>query len=306
MRRTGTLLFAALTLLAACGVQRPAPAAFTVVAEFYPIYVEALNVVGDTPGVRVVNLVPTATGCPEDYQLRPGDLQTLAEANVFVINGGGLEGYLDKVAASCASLKVVNASADIEFLKIDGETNPHVWVSPALAATQTRTLAAALAAADPVHAAIYQKNGEAYAAKLTALAARLQENLAAAPVRQVVAFHDSMPYLAHDLGLKILAVMEPAPGQNPSPRDLADVVGRVRSANGPVALLTEIDSANPAAEIISRDLNQPLYHLDTVTGGPLGPAQARDAYLASMERNLAVLRAALGVDKNSATTTASH
>ena len=304
MQRWGTALLFTLFLLAACGVQRPAPAAFTVVAEFYPIYVEALNVVGDTPGVRVVNLVPTTTGCPDDYQLRPGDLQTLSEANVFVINGGGLEGYLDKVAASCASLKIVNASAGIEIIKIDGETNPHVWVSPALAATQTRTLATALASADPVHAAIYQKNGEAYAAKLDALAARLHENLATAPIRQMVAFHDSMPYLARDLGLTILAVMEPAPGQNPSPRDLADVVGRVRAAAGPVALLTEIDSANPAAEIISRDLNQPLYHLDTVTGGPLDPAQAKDAYLAAMERNLAVLREALGLDKNSAKTTA--
>lgn len=295
--RAGGLGLAA--LLSACGGGRPTPAGFTVVAEFYPMYVETLNVVGDTPGVRVVNLVPTATGCPEDYQLRPGDLQTLSEANLFVFNGAGLEGYLDKVAAQCSRLRMVEASAGIPVLKIDGEINPHIWVSPALAARQTRTIAAALAAADPAHTGSYMKNGEAYAAKLDALATRLHDELAAAPIHQVVAFHDSMPYLARDLGLTILAVMEPAPGQNPSPRDLADVVASVRAAHGPVALLSEIDAANPAAAIISRDLNQPLYQLDTVTGGPLEPAQAQDAYLRAMERNLAVLRAALGLDKNS-------
>jgi zinc transport system substrate-binding protein len=291
-------LLGALAFLPGCGVTRPTPAAFTVVAEFYPMYVEAINVVGDTPGVRVENMVPTATGCPEDYQLRPGDLQTLSEADVFIVNGAGLEGYLDKIAAQCAHLKMVDASAGIPLLTIDGEINPHVWVSPALAARQTRAIAVALAAADPAHAALYQKNGDAYAAKLEALAARLCTDLASAPVRQVVAFHDSMPYLSRDLGLQILAVMEPAPGQNPSPRDLADVVARVRSAQGPVALLTEIDSANPAAEIISRDLQQPLYHLDTVTSGPLDPALAKDAYLRAMDQNLAVLREALGLDKN--------
>ncbi len=290
-------LIFALAGLAGCGVTRPAPAAFTVVAEFYPIYVETLNVIGGTPGVAVTNMVPTTTGCPEDYQLRPGDLQTLSEANVFIVNGAGLEGYLDKVAAQFSRVKVVNASADIPLLTIDGEINPHVWVSPALAARQTRAIATALAAADPVHAALYQQNGEAYAVKLEALAARLRESLATAPIHQIVAFHDSMPYLARDLGLEILAVMEPAPGQNPSPRDLANVVARVRSAHGPVALLTEIDSTNPAAEIISRDLHQPLYQLDTVTGGPLDPVLAKDAYLQAMEKNLVMLRTAFGLDK---------
>jgi zinc transport system substrate-binding protein len=291
----------ALVFLSACGAPHPAAthSGFTVIAEFYPMYVEALNVVGDTPGVAVANLVPTATGCPEDYQLRPSDLKALAESQVLVVNGAGLESYLDKMASQCPQLKVIDASAGIPLLTIDGELNPHVWVSPALAAKQTRTIAAALAAADPAHAAQYSQNGEAYAVKLEALAARLRDNLAAAPVRQIIAFHDSMPYLARDLNLQILAVMEPAPGQNPTPGELASIVTRVRAAAGPVALLTEVDAKNPAADIISQDLGQPLYSLDTVTGGPLEPGAAKDAYLQAMDKNLVVLRAALGLDKKS-------
>jgi zinc transport system substrate-binding protein len=245
------------------------------------------------PGVQVSNLVPPAVGCPEDYQLTPGDVQTLDQAKVFVVNGAGLEGYLGRLAGQCPQLKVVNASAGLKLLTIDGEINPHVWVSPSLAARQARTIAAALAAADPSHAAAYEKNGEAYAARLEALASELRQTLAAAPVRQIVAFHDSMPYLARDLNLKILDVVEPAPGQNPSARELANVVALVRNAKGPVALLTEKDVRNPAAEILSRELGQPLYSLDTVTSGPLDPALARDAYFNSMKNNLTMLRAAL-------------
>jgi len=293
-------LLGALPLLSACGAKNaPAPSAagFHVVAEFYPLYVETLNIVGDIPGVQVSNLVPTSTGCPEDYQLSPGDVKALSEAQVFVINGAGLEGYLDKVAAQCPQLQVIDASAGIEKLKIDGEINVHVWVSPMQAARQVRAIAAALAKADPAHAALYQKNGEAYAAQLEAFSARLRDSLAAAPIRRIVAFHDSMPYLARDLNLQIIAVMEPAPGQNPSPRELANVAALVRSAPGPVALLTEIDAKNPAADILSRELNQPLYSLNTCTGGPLEPAAAKDAYLRAMDTNLAVLRSALGLDK---------
>ncbi|HVU38761.1 MAG TPA: zinc ABC transporter substrate-binding protein [Opitutales bacterium] len=289
-------LLAPLTLLAACG--RPAPAAavsLRVVAEFYPLYVDLLNVADGVPGVQVANLVPTAVGCPEGYQLSPQDLRTLSTANVLVVNGAGLENYLGKVAAQYPQLTIVDANAGQDLLKTGGELNPHLWVSPAQAARQVQTIAAALAAADPVHAAMYTRNGEAYAARLAALAAQFRTVLAHAPIRRLVAFHDSLPYLARDLGLEIIAVIEPAPGQNPSARELADVAARVRSAPGPVALLTELDSKNPAAEILSRELRQPVYCLDTVTAGPLDPAAAKDAYLRAMDKNLAVLATALGV-----------
>jgi len=308
--RRSTLAASALVLflLAACGARPVAPASedFCVVAEFYPIYVTLLNVTEGVSGVQVSNLVPTATGCPEDYQLTPGDMKTLTGANIFVVNGAGLEGYLGKLARSCPQLKVVDASAGIELLKLDGEVNPHLWVSPLTAARQTRNIAAALAAADPTHASLYQKNGEAYASRQEALAAHLRDVLSIAPVRRFVAFHDSLPYLARDLNLEMLAILEPAPGQNPSASELADVATRVRAASGPVALLTEIDAKNPAAEVLSRELGQPLYPLDTVTAGPLEPTLAREAYFHAMKKNLSVLSVALGLNKNSPLTTSSQ
>jgi len=270
-----------------------ASGSFNIVAEFYPLYVTLLNITSGVPGVQVTNMVPTTTGCPEDYQLTPGDLKLLFTANVLVVNGAGLEGYLDRLAAQCPRLDVITASAGLDLLKIDGEINPHLWVSPSMAARQTRSIAAALSAADPIHAALYHKNAETYALRQEAFGRKMRDSLAGAPVRRLVAFHDSLPYLARDLNLEILAVIEPAPGQNPSARELADVVGKVRHAPGPVALISEIDAKSPAAEVLSRELGQPSYDLDTVTGGPLEPAAAKDAYFRAMEKNLAVLRIAL-------------
>jgi zinc transport system substrate-binding protein len=268
---------------------------FKVVAEFYPIYVTLLNITDGVSGVQLENMVPTATGCPEDYQLTPGDLKLLFTANVLVVNGAGLEEYLDRLAAQCPQLQVITASHGLDLLTIDGELNPHLWVSPSMAAKQTRVIGAALAKADPVHAALYQKNAEAYALRQEAFGRKMHDALAEAPIRRLVAFHDSLPYLARDLNLQILTVIEPAPGQNPSARELANVLGAVRQLPGPVALISEIDAKSPAAEILSRELGQPHYDLDTVTGGPLDPAEAKNAYFRAMEKNLAILRLALGL-----------
>jgi zinc transport system substrate-binding protein len=281
-----------------------APTPFNIVAEFYPLYVTLLNITDGVPDVRVANMVPTTTGCPEDYQLTPGDLKLLSKANVLVVNGAGLEGYLDRLAAQCPQLKVITSSAGLDLLTIDGELNPHLWVSPSMAARQTRVIASALSTADPIHAELYQKNAAAYALRQEAFGRKMHEALADAPVRQLVAFHDSLPYLARDLNLNILAVIEPAPGQNPSARELADVVLQVRHAPGPVALISEIDAKNPAAEVLSRELGQPCYDLDTVTGGPLDPASAKEAYFVAMEKNLSILRVALGSKDNSPTVSA--
>ncbi len=281
--------------LALSALHAAPPAPFTVVAEFYPLYVTLLNITVGVPGVRVENMVPTATGCPEDYQLTPGDLKLLFTADVLVVNGAGLEGYLDRLAAQCPNLKVITASAGLELLTVDGALNPHLWVSPSMAAKQTRVIAAALETIDPVHAALFRKNAEAYALQQEAVGRKMHDALAGAPIRRLVAFHDSLPYLARDLNLQILAVIEPAPGQNPSARELANVLGKVRQASGPVALISEIDAKSPAAEVLSRELGQPHYDLDTVTGGPLEPAQAKAAYFKAMEKNLAILRVALGL-----------
>ncbi len=291
------LLCASRVAGAALPAAAPAPPPLTVVTSFYPMYVATLNVVGGAAGVRVVNLAPVTAGCAEGYALTPADLKLLVTADVLVVNGAGLEEYVGKAAAQCPRLHVVDASAGLTLLKADGEPNAHLWVSPTMAALQARAIAAQLAALDPASARreIYAKNAEAYAQRLETLAGQMRAGLMGAPSRRVIAFHDGLPYLARDLDLEVLAVVEPAPGQAPSAGQLANVVKLVRSAPGPVAFLTEKNVPSPAAEALSRELGVPCYPFDLGTNGPLEPAAARDVAIQTAEANLATLRAALGV-----------
>ena len=65
-----------------------------VVTSFYPMYVAAMNVTGGCKSVILENLSEPQTGCLHDYQLTPEDMVLLSKADVFIINGGGIENFL--------------------------------------------------------------------------------------------------------------------------------------------------------------------------------------------------------------------
>jgi len=259
-----------------------------VVTSFYPVYLAALNVTEGIEGVDVHNLASPHVGCLHDYQLTTADARKLSEADLFLANGAGMETFLDKVRAQNPELEIVEVSNGIPL--IDG--NPHVWVSPRGAALQVDNIAKALSAIDPANAARYASNASAYNAKLASLGERMTSALAPFAGAPVVALHDALPYFARDFGLDIVGVIEREPGHDPSAKELAATVDLVRAKNVKV-ILAEPQYSDKTARTIARETGAKVYQFDPVATGPSAPAEARNAYLRAMEKNLEVLRAAL-------------
>ena len=88
----------------------------TVVTSFYPMYIAALNIVDGVDGVRLENLSEPQTGCLHDFQLTPEDMKLLSTADVFVINGGGIESFMSDVAKAYPKLDVVEACENVALL----------------------------------------------------------------------------------------------------------------------------------------------------------------------------------------------
>ncbi len=273
-----------------------------VVTSFYPMYLFTANVAKDVSGVSVHNMAAPEVGCLHDYQLLPGDLRALEEADVLVVNGAGMEQFLDKVRALHPELPVIEASAGIALLEEDGAAhvhgdgdehahNPHVWVDPRNAAVQVCAIARALAELDPLHAAAYAANAEAYAGRLQALHQRMADELAGASKRDIFTFHEAFAYFAAALDLRVVGVIEREPGTEPGTRELAEIVDAVRAAGVP-PLFVEPQYAARSAEIIAKETGARIFTLDPVVTGPM----ALDAYEQAMERNLAALRDALGAE----------
>jgi len=260
-----------------------------IVDSFYPMYVMTLNVVGNVPGVTVECMTESTIGCLHDYQLTPGDLKTLATANIFVANGAGMETFIDKAVKQSPDLKVIEASKGIKLIAND---NPHVWVSISGAIQETKNITESLAAIDPIHAAAYQKNGARYVARLEALRGEMHAALDGLTNRDIITFHEAFPYFASEFNLNVVGVVEREPGSDPSAGELArtiEVIRRVRVK----ALFAEPQYPAKSAEMIHRETGIPVSILDPAVTGPREVDEARDSYINTMRKNLTVLVNAL-------------
>jgi zinc transport system substrate-binding protein len=94
-----------------------------IVTSFYPMYIATLNVVEGIEGITVINLTQNQTGCVHDYQLTTKDMREIVNADIAIINGGELEGFMEEVMADYKELKVITASEGIQFL--EGITHSH-------------------------------------------------------------------------------------------------------------------------------------------------------------------------------------
>ena len=186
-------LMICILLLAGCA--SASPDTTTIVTSFYPMYVFAQNIAKDISGVEVRNMADQSAGCLHDYQLQTRDMVTLEGADVLVINGGGMEQFMDKIASMYSDLTVVEASAGIEMMCSVAENhdhageahhhenenvvyNAHVWLNPELAVQQIRAIAQGLSAADEANAQAYQANAEAYIARITSMKDEIAAQLA--------------------------------------------------------------------------------------------------------------------------------
>lgn len=92
-----------------------------VVTSFYPIYIATINVVGDTEGVTVKNMSEPQTGCLHDYQMTTEDMRLVSTADVFVVNGGGIESFIEDVVEQYEDLYLITATSNLELISEDDE-----------------------------------------------------------------------------------------------------------------------------------------------------------------------------------------
>jgi zinc transport system substrate-binding protein len=262
-----------------------------IVTSFYPLYVFTSNITKDVPNVRVVNMAEPQTGCLHDYQLVPADLKTLEKADIFVVNGAGMESFLDKLISQLPKLTLIEGSKDIPLLTDEnGVKNPHVWVSVTGAIKEVGNIAEGLIAADPVNAEKYRENSQSYIQRLEDLRSKMVSSLKDIKTRDIVTFHEAFPYFAQEFGLNIVSVVEREPGSEPGAGELKKILEEIRQKNVKV-LFAEPQYSQKAAESIASQTGAKVYNLDPIVTGPKDAPL--DSYEKTMEKNLQVLIEAL-------------
>lgn len=265
---------------------------FHIVTSFYPIYVLTVNVAGGIPGVSVTNMTEPQTGCLHDYELSAADMKTLETADLFVINGAGMETFVDQVKDVYPDLTIVETAKDIPLIvdESTGEANPHVWVSVSNAIKQVENIEEALIEADSAHEDDYRRNAEAYEKELEDLKERMHEALKDIRSRDIVTFHEAFPYFAEEFDLNIVSVIEREPGTEPSAAELEETIETIDRL-GVKAIFAEPQYSAKAAETIASETGAKVYLLDPLVTGP-NDADPH-SYVDTMEQNLQTLIEAL-------------
>ena len=300
IRLAAALLLAGLMLCGTAGAHQST----TIVTSFYPMYVFTLNVAAGIPGVEVKNMADPSVGCLHDYQLQTRDMAMLDSADALVINGGGMESFMDKVIALRADLPVIDAGAGIEMLcstagghdhahdhshgHENEALNAHVWLDPALAARQVQAIADGLSAADAQNAEAYQENAAAYIARLEALNEEISALLAPYRGAKIITFHEAFAYFADAFGLEIAGVIAYEPGEEPGTREVAQTCDLVKDL-GIRTLFVEPQYPTRTADVIACETGASVYTLDPVVSGE----GSMDSYEISMRENARVLAEAL-------------
>jgi zinc transport system substrate-binding protein len=263
---------------------------FLVVTSFYPMYIAAENIIGDAGGVRLENLSEPQTGCLHDFQLTPEDMRLLAEADVFVINGGGIETFMADVAASYPDLLVVDACESVSLLESAedplSEQNAHAWMSIAAYRTQVNTIAEKLMECDPEHAASYRVNRDRYQEKLAALQDEQTELAGMLDGEPVILFHEAYAYIADDLGLSTCYLLNLDEESAVSAGEVAAVIGEIREHGVRLVLAEELYGSDMGT-LISSECDAEVLYLDTLNRGNYDA----DSYIDGMQSNLDMLRA---------------
>lgn len=263
-----------------------------IVTSFYPIYLDVLNITRGVAGVEVVNLTPPQTGCLHDYQLTPEDMKLLETADIFVVNGLGMESFLDKVIEAQPNLKIIDASDSPEIVPImeNGVPNPHVWMSITYSIQQVKNILSKLSTLDPERADKYRMHGLDYVDELTTLRDEMHISLTMLPNKEIVTFHEAFPYFAAEFGLKIVAVVEREPGTEPTPQELAETIEKINAL--PVKVIfTEPQYSPKAAETIARETGAQIFTLDPIVTGEAKPENLLDYVDRMLTNTLTLIKA---------------
>ena len=236
------------------------------------------------------------------FQPSPQDAKAVADANIVVVNGLGLEGWMARlVQSSGTKAPVVVASKGVRPLQGQSEGNaenkdkadPHAWQSIANAKIYVANIRDGLIAADPADKADYEANAKTYLAKLDQLEGEVKAAIASLPPknRKIITTHDAFGYFGRAYGMSFIAPQGVSTDTEPSAKDVASIIRQVKAQRVPAVFLENI-SDDRLMQQIARETGAKLG--DKLYSDALSkPGEGAATYIDMMHNNITAFTKAL-------------
>lgn len=213
------------------------------------------NVAGDR--FKIESLVPIGLD-PHAFEPTPQDVAKIANSEILIINGAGLETWLKPTLENAGGSRTVIVTSkgltsriphpgEVADSTVATETDPHFWLDPTRVITYVENIRDGFIIADPSGESTYRQNTETYILSLKELDAWIAQQVVQIPSqkRLLVTNHESLGYFADRYDFKIVGTIIPSVNTDASPsaKQLAALIQQIRSS-GAVAIFLESD-ANP-------------------------------------------------------------
>ena len=232
------------------------------------------------------------------FQPSPLDAKAVADAQLVVINGLGLEGWTARlIQSSGTKAPVVVASKGVRPLQGEGEdkgkADPHAWQSIANVKIYVANIRDGLMSADPTDKADFDTNANAYLAKLDQLETEVKAAIASIPPknRKIITTHDAFGYFGRAYGMTFIAPQGVSTETEPSARDVAKIIRQIKAQHIPAVFLENISDDRLMQQIAretSAKIGDKLYS-DALSKHGAGAG----TYLDMMRNNVAAFAKAL-------------
>ncbi|MGC8873079.1 MAG: metal ABC transporter solute-binding protein, Zn/Mn family [Chloroflexia bacterium] len=260
----------------------------------------AQNVAGDR--LTVEALLPVGAE-PHAYEPTPRDIARVAESDLLIVNGAGLESFLESLLRDAGGhARVVEASVGVPGrtpqageASFGGRQDPHFWLDPLRVVRYVENIRDAFTQIDPEGSEVYSRNAETYIGQLRALDDWIRKQVASIPPerRLLVTNHESLGYFAERYGFRIVGTVLPGLSEeaSPSAQELAGLVEKIRSA-GVRAIFLETGASPALAQQVAAEAGVAVVtQLYTHSlSAPDGPAPT---YIAMMRYDVRVIVEAL-------------
>jgi ABC-type Zn uptake system ZnuABC Zn-binding protein ZnuA len=217
----------------------------------------AQNVAGSR--ITIETLLPVTVD-PHEYQPKPQDVTRLAQARVLIINGLGYESWLQKMLDSLGGQRQIIVATngvipDPDPSGVHPQGDPHMWMNPVDTINYVIQIRDGLILADPAGKDVYTRNANAYITTLRGLDQWVKDQVNQLPVEQrlLVTNHDALGYFANAYNFKIVGAVIPSvtTDASPSARQLASLIGTIKSSGARAIFLDIGENQNLAQQIAS-------------------------------------------------------
>ncbi|HFI0463610.1 TPA: zinc ABC transporter substrate-binding protein [Streptococcus suis] len=279
MRKIFAALSAFIICLSQMGQLVYAQESLKIVTSFYPMYALTEAVVGDKQEVLMIN---SGKGI-HDFEPSAGDVAAIYDADLFVFHSTILESWTKNLAENKGQSQVIllEAGKDLEMLKVPGLSgitpiegqdtsnlyDPHSWLDPRLAAQEAQAIADQVSALDPDNKDYYQANAKAFSDQANALYEKYLPIFQAKSNKTFVTQHTAFYYLAEAFGLNQFGIAGISSEQEPSAKQLNDVIQYVTQA-GVDTLFVEPNVSDKIVQVIADAAGVEVVNLSPLESDP--------------------------------------